>query len=57
MSYVNQYRSEAAQAHAAGIQYFLGETNSGKSEVTIYEYVFANLVWTQRRVAGEVSAR
>ncbi|GJE97722.1 glycoside hydrolase family 79 protein [Phanerochaete sordida] len=28
VSYTRQYRSEAAQAHAAGIKYFLGETNS-----------------------------
>ena len=29
VSYTRQYKSEAAAAHAAGIKYFLGETNSG----------------------------
>lgn len=28
VSYTRQYQSEAAQTHAAGIKYFLGETNS-----------------------------
>ena len=31
VSYTKQYQSEAAQAHAAGIKYFLGETNSGEN--------------------------
>ena len=31
VSYTKQYQSEAAQAHTAGIKYFLGETNSGEN--------------------------
>lgn len=29
VSYLAGYKAEATQAHAAGIKYFLGETNSG----------------------------
>lgn len=30
VSYTRQYQAEAAQTHAAGLRYFIGETNSGE---------------------------
>ena len=40
VSYTRQFQSEASAAHAAGIKYFLGETNSGMlRRVTSFVYL------------------
>ncbi|KAJ3487680.1 hypothetical protein NLI96_g3377 [Meripilus lineatus] len=43
VSYTRQYQSEAASTHAAGLRYFLGETNSGAA-LWIVDYVLQGAI-------------